>query len=102
MITTRGGVHAAALVRGPRAAALVATLTLGALSYQVNATMVTPVLPEIASAMKESIAHVSQVSSLFFLAGAIAGVVLGRWSDFVGRRRALILVLLVLGVGTLV
>ena len=90
------------LLRGGRAVALVATLTLGALSYQVNATMVTPVLPEIAAAMKESITRVSQVSSLFFLAGAIAGVVLGRWSDFVGRRAALIAVLAVLGVGTLV
>lgn len=89
-------------LRGARAVALVAALALGALSFQSNATMITPVLPEIAAGMKESIAHVSQVSSLFFLAGAIMGVVLGRWSDFLGRRLILIAVLVILGVGTLV
>jgi MFS family permease len=30
---------------------------------------------------------------MFFLAGAIAGPVIGRWSDFIGRRAALLLVL---------
>ncbi|HSZ51499.1 MAG TPA: MFS transporter [Caulobacteraceae bacterium] len=87
---------------GGRALALVAALALGALSYQVNATMVTPVLPQIATAMRTSIARVSEVSSLFFLAGAIAGVVLARWSDFVGRRLALIAVMVALSAGTLV
>ena len=89
-------------LHGGRAVALVTALALAALSYQVNATMISPVLPRIAGAMKESIANVSQVSSLFFLAGAIAGVVLSRWSDFVGRRTALIAVLGILGVGTLI
>jgi predicted MFS family arabinose efflux permease len=72
------------------------------MSYQVNATMVTPVLPQIATAMRVTIARASEVSSLFFLAGAVAGVVLGRWSDFIGRRRALIAVMVALGAGTLV
>ncbi|WP_329165698.1 MFS transporter [Streptomyces sp. NBC_01267] len=44
---------------------------------------------------------ISQVSSLFFLAGAICGVVLSRVSDFWGRRRILLAVLAVTTVGTI-
>lgn len=88
-------------VHGGRAVALVATLILGVLSYQLNASMITPGLPDIARALNVSVESISQVSSLFFLAGAIGGVVLSRWSDFIGRRQALLVVLIVLGVGTL-
>lgn len=86
---------------GGRAVALVVTLILCVLSYQLNASMLTPALPDIAKAMHVSVSQVSQVSSLFFLAGAIGGVVLSRWSDFIGRRRALVIVLCILGAGTL-
>ena len=69
-------------LQGVRAVLLVATLTLAVLSYQLNATMITPVLPQIAAELGESIDHVSGISSLFFLSGGIAGIVLARWSDF--------------------
>ncbi|SDC04578.1 Major Facilitator Superfamily protein [Sphingomonas sp. YR710] len=88
-------------LRGMKAAALVASLTLAVLSYQLNATMITPVLPALAAELGESIDRISWVSSLFFLAGGIAGVVLSRWSDFIGRRRCLIMVLVLLACGTL-
>ena len=84
-----------------RAVGLVATLILGVLSYQLNASMITPALPDIADQLGEDIGQVSQVSSLFFVAGAVGGVVLGRWSDFIGRKRALFIVLGILSVGTL-
>ncbi|WP_044877032.1 MFS transporter [Paenibacillus sp. IHBB 10380] len=86
---------------GGRAVVLVVTLILCVLSYQLNASMLTPALPDIAKAMHVSVSQVSQVSSLFFLGGAIGGVVLSRWSDFIGRRRALVIVLLILGAGTI-
>ena len=84
-----------------QAALLVATLTLAVMSYQLNATMITPVLPQIASELGESIDHVSGISSLFFLSGGIAGIVLARWSDFIGRKRCLMVVLAILAAGTL-
>ena len=90
----------AALLHGRQAVALVGTLILGVLSYQLNATMISPVLPVIASDLHASLVDIARVSSYFFLAGAIGGVVLSRWSDFVGRRRMLIMVLVVLLVGT--
>lgn len=88
-------------LQGLPAALLVATLTLAVLSYQLNATMITPVLPQIAAELGESIDQVSGISSLFFLSGGIAGIVLARWSDFIGRKRCLMVVLAILVAGTL-
>ncbi|ERK72013.1 MFS transporter [Leifsonia aquatica] len=88
-------------LRGGRAVGLVATLVLGVLSYQLNASMLSPALPDMAKELNVDVGSVSQVTSLFFLAGSIGGVVLSRWSDFVGRRRSLIIVLAILAVGTL-
>ena len=88
-------------VRGLPAALLVATLTLAVLSYQLNATMITPVLPQIAASLGETLDHASAVSSLFFLSGGIAGIVLARWSDFIGRKRCLLAVLAILVCGTI-
>lgn len=93
---------AAVTARGARAVALVATLLLGVISYQLNASMVTPALPDMAERLGGRMDEVSRVSSLFFLAGSVAGVVFTRYSDFIGRRRTLLLVLSVACVGTVV
>ncbi|AZK45663.1 MFS transporter [Paenibacillus lentus] len=90
-----------ATYRGGRLVSLVATLILCVLAFQLNASMLTPALPSIAASMNVSVDLMSNVSSLFFLASSIGGVVLARWSDFIGRRRALIIVLLTLTVGTI-
>src|SRR3712207_5205838 len=63
---------------GRRAALLIATLLLGVLSFQLNASMVTPALPQIAADFGESADSAAPVQSMFFLAGAIAGPVIGR------------------------
>ncbi|MBT2534607.1 MFS transporter [Arthrobacter sp. ISL-69] len=86
---------------GRRAALLISTLLLGVLSFQLNASMVTPALPQIAASFGMSADSAAPVQSMFFLAGAIAGPVIGRWSDFIGRRAALLLVLGIMGAGTL-
>jgi predicted MFS family arabinose efflux permease len=88
-------------LKGGKAVALVATLILGVLSYQLNATMISPAIPDMAKSLNVGVGAVSQVTSLFFLTGAIGGVVLSRWSDYLGRRKMLLLVLVILGVGTL-
>jgi predicted MFS family arabinose efflux permease len=86
---------------GRRAALLISTLLLGVLSFQLNASMVTPALPQIAASFGLGAESAAPVQSMFFLAGAIAGPVIGRWSDFIGRRAALLLVLGIMGVGTM-
>ncbi|XAS68120.1 MFS transporter [Micrococcaceae bacterium Sec5.7] len=85
---------------GRRAALLISTLMLGVLSFQINASMVTPALPQIAAHFGQTADGAAPVQSMFFLAGAIAGPVIGRWSDFIGRRAALLLVLAVMAAGT--
>lgn len=85
-----------------RAVALVIALILGVLSYQLNASMLSPALPEMAKSLGTSTSAISQVTSLFFLAGAIGGVALSRWSDYIGRRQSLIVVLLILAIGTVI
>lgn len=87
-------------LRGSAAVGLVATLTLAVVAFQLNASMLAPALPDIAHTLGESLDAVSQVSSLFFLAGAVGGVLLARWSDFIGRKRGLLIVLSILTVGT--
>ncbi|QTH59280.1 MFS transporter [Corynebacterium hindlerae] len=82
--------------------ALLATLVLAVLAFQLNASMVTPALPHIARVFEVGDGTVGQVSSIFFLAGAVAGVILTRWSDFIGRKRTLMIVLTILAIGTLV
>ena len=87
--------------QGRRAALLISTLLLGVLSFQLNASMVTPALPQIAAEFGQGADSAAPVQSMFFLAGAIAGPVIGRWSDFIGRRAALLLVLGIMGAGTI-
>lgn len=90
----------ATLTRG-RAVAMITALIIGILAYQLNSSMLNPALPDIAKDLKVGVDAISQIVSLFFLAGAVGGVVLTRWSDFIGRRRMFIGILVLLGIGTL-
>lgn len=65
-------------------------LALAVLSYVLNATMITPLLPEIGRQVAPEGGDISLLSSLFFLSGSVAGIVLTRWSDFIGRRPVLL------------
>ncbi|MFE2676077.1 MFS transporter [Streptomyces hygroscopicus] len=86
---------------GKKAAVLTVTLILGVLSYQLNASMLSPALPDMARDMDVSVSSISQISSVFFLFGSVAGMIFTRWSDYLGRRRTLLVVLAVLTAGTL-
>ena len=72
------------------------------LSYTLNATMITPLLPEIGRQLAPEGGDISLVSSLFFLSGSVAGIVLSRWSDFIGRRPVLMGSLAATALGTLI
>lgn len=87
---------------GRKAFVVTSALIIGVIAYQLGATMVAPTLPAIAKAYGEPVTQVSMVSSLFFLAGSISGVVATRWSDFIGRRRTLLIVLTIAAVGSVI
>lgn len=77
---------------------LVAALVVSLMSFSLNATMLAPAVRDINESLGEG-AFVA-MSTPFYLAGAIANVVLIRWSDFVGRKRVLIGIVIVMCVGT--
>lgn len=87
-------------IYGLRAVLLVITLIMSVLTYSMNATMLSPALPDMARSLHTSVGSVSNVSSVFFLAGAVGGILFTRWSDFIGRRRVLLIVLALLTAGT--
>ena len=65
----------------------------------LNATMLAPAIRDINSQLGPN-AYTS-MSSYFYLAGAIGNVVLIRWSDYIGRKRVLLGILIMLCIGTL-
>lgn len=89
---------------GPRTrhpSIMLGALVLGVVAYQLNATMISPAVPNIAESLSTSAAKVGFSQTMFFLVGGIAGVVLSRYSDYIGRRRILLWALTGMSVGTL-
>lgn len=86
--------------KAARVPVLIATLILSILSYQLNASLFSAALPAIAAHFQESTENVAKVQSLFFLTGAVLGMAFSRWSDFLGRRRTLLIVLSMMLCGT--
>ncbi|WP_235435737.1 MFS transporter [Mycobacterium sp. EPa45] len=77
---------------------LVAALVFSLMSFSLNATMLAPAVRDINQTLGPG-AFVA-MSTPFYLAGAIANVVLIRWSDYIGRKRVLIGIVIVMCVGT--
>jgi MFS family permease len=85
---------------GWRAAGLISTLIVATVTFQLTASMVTPALPQMAAAFGEGPAGGAPLQSMFFLSAAIAVPVIGRWSDFIGRRAAMLVALAIVVAGT--
>ncbi|WP_234818046.1 MFS transporter [Mycolicibacterium sphagni] len=77
---------------------LVTALVFSLMSFSLNATMLAPAVRDINQTLGPG-AFVA-MSTPFYLAGAIANVVLVRWSDYVGRKRMLIGIVIVMCIGT--
>ena len=78
---------------------MVAALVASVISFQLNATMLSPAIRDIDTELGPG--AFASMSNYFYLAGAIANVVFIRWSDFVGRKRVLLGIMIVLSIGTL-
>ncbi|TPG35290.1 MFS transporter [Mycobacterium hodleri] len=78
---------------------MVAALVLSVISFQLNATMLGPAFYDIESTLGKG--SFAAMSTYFYLAGAVANVVLIRWSDYIGRKRVMVAILAMLCVGTL-
>jgi EmrB/QacA subfamily drug resistance transporter len=75
-------------------------LSLGGLSFAILQSLVAPALPAIATDLHASTASVSWVLTAYLLAASVLTPILGRLGDMLGKRRVLLVVLLVLAAGT--
>jgi predicted MFS family arabinose efflux permease len=77
---------------------MVMALVASVISFMLNATMLSPAIRDINAHLGPD-AYAS-MSAYFYLSGAICNVVLIRWSDYIGRKRLLLGILVVLCIGT--
>ena len=78
---------------------MVTALAVSVAAFMLNATMLSPAIRDINAHLGPH-AYAS-MSAYFYLAGAICNVVLIRWSDYLGRKRVFLAILVVLCIGTL-
>lgn len=87
--------------RRPVATLMVALLT-ACVAFQLNASMLSPALLSMGQELKadQSVIGLSQTS--FFTAAAVFSLFLPRLSDIVGRRRILVMMMVLMGLGSVV
>lgn len=85
-----------------RSTALLTALVLAVAGYQINATMLSPALPNVIDSLDTTSGAGGLSQTLFFLFSAIGQVTLARLSDYVGRRRMLLVTLLLALAGELI
>jgi len=94
--------HAArAAGRRPNSTLVVLYLSLGGLAFAVLQSLVAPALSTIGRDLGASTADVSWILTAYLLSASVLTPILGRLGDMVGKRRVLIVVLVVLLLGTL-
>ncbi|WP_228973681.1 MFS transporter [Streptomyces sp. DH12] len=92
---TRSGAESDLAGRGPMLLAMV----LAVLGYQINATMLSPALPDVIERLGTTTAAAGLSQTLFFLMAAIGQVTLARLSDQRGRKPMMLVCAAVLIVG---
>ena len=88
-----------AVLTRSQVALMVAALVLSVVSFQLNATMLGPAFYDIEHELGKG--AFAAMSTYFYLAAAVGNVVLIRWSDYIGRKRVLLGILVMLCLGTL-
>ncbi|WP_433222254.1 MFS transporter [Dactylosporangium sp. CS-047395] len=76
-------------------------LSLGGLAFAVLQSLVAPALPIIAQDLHASTGDISWILTAYLLSASVLTPILGRLGDMVGKRRVMLVVLLILAAGTL-
>ncbi|HEY0260897.1 MAG TPA: MFS transporter [Lacisediminihabitans sp.] len=95
-----GSVHPAN-GRRPNTTLLIIFLSLGGLSFAVLQSLVAPALSTIGKDLDVSTGDVSWILTAYLLSASVLTPILGRLGDMMGKRRILIVVLVLLLAGTL-
>lgn len=80
-------------------ALLMTVLIAAAIAFQLNASMLSPVLSTMAKELGTDEAAVGLTQTAFFTGGAMCGLFLPRLSDIVGRRKILLIMLSIMALG---
>jgi EmrB/QacA subfamily drug resistance transporter len=81
---------------------ILAVLSLGGISYALLQSLVVPALPQIQESFHTSENAVGWVLTAFLLSASVTTPIIGRLGDMYGKERLLMLVLILLGIGTLI
>jgi EmrB/QacA subfamily drug resistance transporter len=81
---------------------ILAILSLGGISYALMQSLVLPALPEIQQSLHASESAVGWVLTAYLLSASVLTPIIGRLGDMYGKERLLIIVLGLLGLGTLI
>jgi len=84
------------------AGVILAVLSLGGIAYALLQSLVVPALPQIQDSLHTSESAVGWVLTAFLLSASVTTPIIGRLGDMYGKERLLMLVLVLLGVGTLI
>src|SRR4051794_40471399 len=83
-----------------RPRALLAALMLAAMAYSQLQAMVGPALPTLQREFRADTSDLAWIMNGFILSAAVATPVAGRLGDMFGRRRVLLIALVLLAIGT--
>ncbi len=90
------------MARRPHYALTFAVLMLAAGAFSLLQSMVAPALPELQEALGTSPTGVSWILTSYLLTASVATPIAGRLGDMFGKERVLVVVLILLGVGTVI
>ncbi|MET0188644.1 MAG: MFS transporter, partial [Pseudonocardia sediminis] len=91
-----------AVVDGARTRALVAVLAFGGIVVALQQTSVIPLIPQFPRLLDASAADTTWIVTATLLAGAVATPMVGRLADMFGKRRMLLICLVMLVVGSVI
>ncbi|MCX5059086.1 MULTISPECIES: MFS transporter [Streptomyces] len=86
----------------PRPQAVVAALAFGGIVFSLMQSLVIPIIPDLPKQLGTSPSNASWAITATLLAGAVATPVMGRLGDMVGKRRMLLVSLVMLVTGSVI
>lgn len=78
---------------------LMVALLMACMAFQLNATMLNPVLVTISQSLNSSEATIGLAQTAFFMSAALFSIFIPRLSDIVGRRRILFILIAITTLG---
>lgn len=88
----------------PRGTVLVLMVALlsAVFAFQLNASMLSPALATMEHQLDTTAARIGMTQTAFFASAALFSLFLPRWGDLVGRRRLMVAMLILTGIGSVI